>query len=68
VRAATKGILRYTQRGELARRQSFAVHLAERLPTPADPVDVLLEEADADGDSWLERGELPNLETLGLAD
>ncbi len=67
MRGATRGILRYIQQGDLAHRRSFALLLAERLTTNADPVDVLLEEADGGSDRHLMEAEAPNLETLGIA-
>jgi hypothetical protein len=66
VRGATRGILRYIQRGELVHQQQFGLLLAERIPRADDPIDVLLEEADGGADRHLFESEFPNLETLGL--
>ena len=66
MRGATRGILRYIQRGALAHRQSFGLLLAERISNADDPIDALLEDACLGVDRHLLEAEAPNLETLGL--
>jgi hypothetical protein len=66
VRGATRGIMRYIQRGSLVHQPQFGMLLAERIPRADDPIDVLLEEADGGADRHLFEADFPNLETLGL--
>lgn len=66
MRAAVRGIVKAVLAGELAHRRSFAVLLADHLPAPADPLDLLLSDAAASSDPIPLDDELPDLEWLGL--